>query len=434
MRNEETTPLRADPELKSRLREFLVLDNTTNWRHLARVHLVILVTFAVALGFFAWTRAQGLALVWNLPVYVVALLVMGASQHQLAGAGHEAVHHTLFRNRWLNELAGDWLCMFPIVSSVHQFRLYHFAHHQHVNDPDRDPDFAMLKASGHWMRFPVGKAEFLGRMLRQILLFDLVRYMLVRLRFNSLGEYQPGTGPRDQPGKAPARLALGLFLAIVAALVVLQGRVSPWVVGVVPLAAWGMTAAVYATVPESWFGGSPVRRVVPARQSYIGQTAFFSFLLAGLAYIQNATGFLALRYYTLLWYVPLVTTFPVFLILRQLVQHGNGDRGWLTNTRVFRMNPLVRYAVFPFGMDYHLPHHMYASVPHYRLAALHEFLLTKPDYADSCQVVDNYFIPRRGHPRNPTVLEVLGPGHERSGGERFLDAAMDSGSGIAESS
>jgi fatty acid desaturase len=85
-------------------------------------------------------------------------------------------------------------------------------------------------------------------------------------------------------------------------------------------------------------------------------------------------------------------------------------------------------------MDYHLPHHMYASVPHYRLAALHEFLLTKPDYADSCQVVDNYFIPRRGHPRNPTVLEVLGPGHERSGGERFLDAAMDSGSGIAESS
>ena len=35
----------------------------------------------------------------------------------------------------------------------------------------------------------------------------------------------------------------------------------------------------------------------------------------------------------------------------------------LTNTRVFVVNPLVRYAVYSFGMDYHPPHHMYATVP-----------------------------------------------------------------------
>lgn len=399
--------LRRDPVVKERLREFLTADNVTNWGHIARVYLIIGCTFAVAVGFCEWSRGAGMAFWWNVPVFFVAILIMGASQHQLAGAGHEAVHYALFRNRVLNELAGDWLCMFPILSSVHQFRLYHLAHHQHVNDPERDPDFAMLKASGHWLRFPVGKFTFVAKILRQLCLVELVKYMVVRLRFNSIGEdHGPGQG---KTCKGPARLAIALFLGIVAALAVLQGRVDPWIVGAVPLAAWAVVAGVYLRAPEAWFGQPEIRRVVPARYTFVGQTAVFTLLLAGLGYLQVRTGFFALRYFAVLWYVPLVTSFPICMILRQLVQHGNGDSGWLTNTRVFRMNPLVRYAVFPFGMDYHLPHHMYASVPHYRLRALHDFLLTRPAYASSCQVVDDYFFPTHRPPRNPTVLEVLGP-------------------------
>ena len=70
------------------------------------------------------------------------------------------------------------------------------------------------------------------------------------------------------------------------------------------------------------------------------------------------------------------------MILRQLVQHGNGDRGWLTNTRVFFVNPLINFAVFPLGQDYHLPHHLFASVPHYRLKELHEVLLQCAEYRE----------------------------------------------------
>ena len=141
----------------------------------------------------------------------------------------------------------------------------------------------------------------------------------------------------------------------------------------------------------------------------MGQTAVFTGIVATLSFIQATTGFMALRYFSSLWYVAILTTFPFFLILRQVIQHGNGDRGWLTNTRVFQMNPFVRYAVFPFGMDYHLPHHMYATIPHYRLKTFHEFLLSREKYRESCQVVENYLIPEGETPRNPTVVEVLGP-------------------------
>ena len=99
----------------------------------------------------------------------------------------------------------------------------------------------------------------------------------------------------------------------------------------------------------------------------------------------------AWTYYGHLWVLPLFTTFPLFMIMRQWVQHGNADRGRYTNTRVFLVNPFIRYAVFPFGMDYHLPHHIYASVPHYKLKDLHELLLQDPEYRDNGVVVEGYF-------------------------------------------
>jgi fatty acid desaturase len=99
------------------------------------------------------------------------------------------------------------------------------------------------------------------------------------------------------------------------------------------------------------------------------------------------------------------------MIMRQWVQHGNADRGRYTNSRVFIVNPFIRYAVFPFGMDYHLPHHIYASVPHYKLKGLHDLLQQDPEYREKGIVVEGYFHSPYGdevEERNPTVIEVLG--------------------------
>ena len=102
------------------------------------------------------------------------------------------------------------------------------------------------------------------------------------------------------------------------------------------------------------------------------------------------------------------------MILRQLVQHGNGDRGWLTNTRIFFVNPMIKFAVFPLGQDYHLPHHLFASVPHYRLRKLHATLLQCAEYRGQAVEVEGYFLPRERPQTKPTVLDVLSRAPQRA--------------------
>ena len=69
---------------------------------------------------------------------------------------------------------------------------------------------------------------------------------------------------------------------------------------------------------------------------------------------------------------------------------------------------------------------MYATIPHYRLKAFHEFLMTREEYREQCQVVDNYVIPTHSHTseeeeRNPTVVEVLGPEYACTSDEIHID-------------
>ena len=70
-----------------------------------------------------------------------------------------------------------------------------------------------------------------------------------------------------------------------------------------------------------------------------------------------------------------------FMFLRDVYQHSNADDGRLTNSRVFFTDPFTRWAVFVYGQDMHIPHHLFPAVPHYRLRRLHELLKwVHPDY------------------------------------------------------
>src|SRR5947209_14835193 len=141
----------------------------------------------------------------------------------------------------------------------------------------------------------------------------------------------------------------------------------------------------------------------------MGRIVYASALFNALAWVTFLTGRPGALYFALLWLVPLFTSFSFFMILRQLVQHGNGDRGWLTNTRVFLVNRCINFAVFPMGQDYHLPHHVYASVPHYRLRELHEILTDYPEYQEQALEVHGYFRSPESPQVHPTVVDVLGP-------------------------
>ena len=152
------------------------------------------------------------------------------------------------------------------------------------------------------------------------------------------------------------------------------------------------------------------------------RTTFLTLAFSAVAWATWATGDWWAAYLLLLWVVPLVTAFPLYMVLRQIVQHGNGDRGWLSNTRVFVCHPFINFAVFPLGQDYHLPHHMFSTIPHYRLKELHALMQNIPEYRDNATVVEGYLWPREQPQTRPTVVDVLGPEYAP---HEFHDAYID---------
>jgi fatty acid desaturase len=57
---------------------------------------------------------------------------------------HESIHGTAFRSAWINVAVAN-VCGFLILLPPKWFRYFHFAHHRHTHDPDRDPELAKPK-------------------------------------------------------------------------------------------------------------------------------------------------------------------------------------------------------------------------------------------------------------------------------------------------
>jgi fatty acid desaturase len=378
-------------------------DNWTNWRYLALNWFVIIATLGLAIWAEDALRTAGYGWPAILPVALLTIIVMGASQHQLGGAIHEGTHYQLFANRTLNEAASDWLAGFPIYTSTHHYRLHHMAHHQFVNDPQRDPIFGQAEESGHWLDFPLTHVELVKGLARLLWVPNLVKYTIARARYSALGLGRNPYGDPERPGN-PLASKLGILFAVGLPAVLIGMTLTGFSATVVMstfFAIWAATVLFYAVIPEEWFACGRVDPVISHRWGSIARISFMAILYGSLTAI-DLTGYQkAWMYFGLYWVVPLFTFFPVFMIFREWLQHGNADRGRYTNARVLMTGPLFRYAVLPWGMAYHLPHHLMASVPHYNLRKFHELLQNDPEYAEKAKIVEGVFggtNPRTGYP------------------------------------
>src|SRR5512140_1638081 len=83
---------------------------------------------------------------------LLALAVIGTRQLGLSVLMHEAAHRTLFKNRTVNDVVGNWLCAYPVWSDLRPYRNYHLQHHA-KNWTSEDPDLNLA------MPFPVTTAS-----------------------------------------------------------------------------------------------------------------------------------------------------------------------------------------------------------------------------------------------------------------------------------
>src|SRR4051794_11621953 len=96
-------------------------NNWRNWLPLLTTYAYVAVVVLAALWFFRW-RENELPAWTDIPVGLAAVALIGPAQHRLLILGQEAALGVLFRNRWLNELSGDWLIHFPFSSATHHVR------------------------------------------------------------------------------------------------------------------------------------------------------------------------------------------------------------------------------------------------------------------------------------------------------------------------
>jgi len=411
-----------DTEFKDHLQRLRQTDNYTNLWYVLRTYIFLTFVIGGTIAFYEYRESWGLPWWLNIPITLLAIVLVGAGQHQLSGLAHEASHHILFKHRYFNDIMGDWLTMFPMYSTLHHYRLQHLAHHQFVNDPVRDPDISQLKTSGHWLDFPVESKRFIITLLKQLWIPRLIRFIRVRAQYNSVGtDKNPYLRKGWKPSKGVFLVGGVYLLTQVMLLSCLAWFNDPLLLATLPIIPWLGVMAFYGWLPEGKYHQSRIHPVISSRVMTMSRLTYVTLMFAGLAWINFATDRPTWLYYGLLWVVPIFTSFAFFMILRQIVQHGNGGREWFTNTRVFLVNPAIRFAVFPMGQDYHLPHHVYASVPHYHLHELHTILMEYPEYRSQAVVVDGYFNHRHNPPLGPTVVEVVGPAYAGKAHDIYID-------------
>jgi len=402
------------PEIRAVLGRLRKSDNRTNLRYLAGEYACIALVAGLTVGLVEARRSWGLAGWFDVPVFAVAIVLMGGLQHRLAGLGHEASHYTLLRNKRANDLVGDLFCLFPIMATIHFYRLFHLAHHQFTNDPDHDPDLVNLGPGKRVADFPMpGWMIVLTRLLAP--LTAPVSFAVFQWEYayvNALGKGNNVYMRRVVDGDAASpwpRPATILGIAYLVGFVILQNVLTrvgqaPWLIpaGVIGMGLVGV--AVYS-LPDQIFFRAPLRQPFSPKAASVLRLGFYTGVLVVLGLIRDLTGGRSATYVALLWLVPLMTTFPYFLLLRDTFQHTNADAGRLTNSRVFLTDPFTRWAVFVYGQDMHVPHHLFPSIPHYHLPELHRALKESDvEYAEQVVECEGTF---HNTGDRPTILAVL---------------------------
>ena len=101
--------------------------------------------------------------IWPNPVTItLGVLVIGARQLGLGVLNHDAAHHTLFKNRRLNDWVAEWITNRPLFgATVVPYRTYHLDHHKYTQQPN-DPDLGLSAP------FPISKRSLARKMLRDL--------------------------------------------------------------------------------------------------------------------------------------------------------------------------------------------------------------------------------------------------------------------------
>lgn len=129
----------------------------------------------------------------------------------------------------------------------------------------------------------------------------------------------------------------------------------------------------------AYFSGKPNGKPLPDTSATVRRAAARDrriVLAVHIAFLLLSIEFGFWRSYLLLWVLPAVTLLQAILRFRAVLEHGAvADlRSPLTAARTNFVPRYLYWILFPHDVHYHIEHHLYPSIPHYRLAECHRRL------------------------------------------------------------
>ena len=252
-------------------------------------------------------------------ICALALAILAGRQLAMAILMHDASHHSLFKTKWLNTHLTDWLCARPIWNDVSKYRPYHLKHHAKTSQPD-DPDLGLVK------NFPITQSSLFRKFFRDLNGQSGLKFLAGRILMDlELLEWSVSNDPKPIPRGDRSNLELAKNLLKNSS---------------------GMLISNAAIFSALWASGHP-------------------------------------KLY-LLWPLAYITPFPLFIRIRAMAEHAGLETSHsaLSNTRTTRAGWLARALVAPIHVNYHIEHHLMASVPHQKLGRMHQ-MLREREYVDA---------------------------------------------------
>lgn len=276
----------------------------------------VLSTWAVIGGTFAVVASTWEYLpVWGkLLMCIAALVILAGRQLALAIIMHDASHQSLFKTKWLNDIATDWLCARPIWNDLKKYRAHHLRHHSKTSTVE-DPDLSLVEG------FPTSKKSLMRKFFRDVSGITGLKFALGRVLMDV--EKMEWTVSNDRRWISQ------------------EGR--HWVD--YPKAflknSGGAIATNAALFSILWAAGHPKL-----------------YVLWILAYLTPFPLFLRVR--SMAEHAGMPTS-----------------NSALTNTRSTKAGYIARALVAPIHVNFHKEHHLMATVPYFKLPKMHQMLLER---------------------------------------------------------
>jgi fatty acid desaturase len=207
-------------EMFAEIKKLCLPNNYTNWWVLLRQWCIFAVVVATCCAWHRLVTDRGWPIALIVPVYVLSAFIIGAwVQNRLSCLVHEASHYVLFKNRVLNDLVANLFVAFPFFGTISNYRIGHWAHHRHVNDPQHDPDLQRL-SKHHPRNFPISRSRFLWEyVILQLSPHKAYTYLKGRALYVAFAAKQDRLRDHDALGGPLTRtLRVAFYLALAAVL------------------------------------------------------------------------------------------------------------------------------------------------------------------------------------------------------------------------